>query len=101
MPQGSCARPVLYSIYASTLQTVIPEGIDLNGFADDDNIKKSFGAGNKVDEKEVILDLELCTTRINEWMNVNWLKMNMDKTEFILFGSRYHLPKCETRSINI
>ena len=27
--------------------------------------------------------------------------MNMDKMEFILFESRYHLPKCETRSINI
>ena len=27
--------------------------------------------------------------------------MDMDKTEFILFGSRYHLPKCETMSINI
>ena len=27
--------------------------------------------------------------------------MNMDKMEFILFGSRYHVPKCETRSINI
>ena len=40
VPQGSCAGPVLYSIYASTLQTVIPEGIDLNGFADDHNVKK-------------------------------------------------------------
>ena len=34
-------------------------------------------------------------------MNVNRLKMNTDKTELILFGSRYHLPKCKTRSINI
>ena len=40
VPQGSCAGPVLYSIYASTLQTVIPEGIDLNDFADDHNVKK-------------------------------------------------------------
>ena len=43
----------------------------------------------------------MCTTRINNWMNVNRLKMNTDKMEFILFGSRYHLPKCETSSINI
>ena len=99
VPQGSFAGPVLYSIYASTLQTVIPEGNDLNGFADDYNVKKAFKAGNKVDEEEVISDLEMCTTRINNWMNVNRLKMNMDKTEFILFGSRYHLPKCETSSI--
>ena len=85
----------------STLWTVIPEGIDLNGFADDHNVKKSFRAGNKVDEKEVISDLEMCTTRINNWMKVNRLKMNTDKVEFILFGSRYYLHKCETSSINI
>ena len=101
VPQDSCAGPVLYSIYAKTLQTVIPEGIDLNSFVDDHNVKKAFKAGNKVDEEEVTSDLEMCTTRINNWMNVNRLKMNMDKTEFILFGSRYHLPKCETSSINI
>ena len=101
VPQGSFAGPVLYSVYASTLQTVIPERIDLNGFAYDHNIKKPFRASNKVDEKEVTSDVELCITRINNWMNVNRLKMSMDKMEFILFGSRHHLPKCETRSINI
>ena len=94
-PQGTCAGPVLYSGYASTLQTVILEGMVLNGFADDHNVKKSFRAGNKVDEEEVISDLEMCTTRINNWINVNRLKMNTDKMEFILFGSSYHLPKCE------
>ena len=40
VPQSSCAGPLLYSVYASTLWTVIPEGIDLNGFADDHNVKK-------------------------------------------------------------
>ena len=34
-------------------------------------------------------------------MNVNRLKMNVNKTEFILFGSRYHLPRHETETINI
>ena len=34
VPQGSCAGPVLNSVYASILWTVIPEGIDLNGFTD-------------------------------------------------------------------
>ena len=74
VPQSSCAGPVLYSIYASTLQTVITEGKDLSGFADDHNVKKAFKAGNKVDEEEVISVLEMCTTGINNWMNVNRLK---------------------------
>ena len=33
VPQGSCAGPVLYSAYASTLQEVVP--LDLHGYADD------------------------------------------------------------------
>ena len=89
---------MLYSAHASSLQTVIPEGGDLNGFADDHNVKKSFGAGNKVEEKAVVSVLELCTTKINEWMKINRLKMNIDKTELILFGSRYHLLRCETET---
>ena len=70
VPQGSCARPVLYSAYASSLQTVIPEGVDVNGFADDHNVKKSFGAGNKVVDKANRSVTKSCTTKINEWMNV-------------------------------
>ena len=62
--QGSCAGPVLYSAYASSLQTIIPEGVDLNGFADDHNVKKSFGAGNKVEEKAVVSVLESCTPKL-------------------------------------
>ena len=92
VPQGSCAGPVLYSAYASILHTVIPEGVDLNGFTDNHNVKKSFGTGNKVEEKAVISVLDSCTTKINKWMNVNRLKMNTDKTEFILLGQDTNYP---------
>ena len=34
-------------------------------------------------------------------MDENWLKMNSDKTEFILFGSKPLLDKCITKSLNI
>ena len=51
VPQGSCARPVLYSAYASTLQDMIQDldesfstdkPIDLHGFADDHAYKNSL-----------------------------------------------------------
>ena len=55
-----------------------------------------------VEEKAVISVLESCTTKINEWMNANRLKMNTwTRQNFILFGSRYYLPRCETDTINI
>ena len=53
VPQGSCAGPVLYSAYASTLQEVINDNdeppkknkpIELHGFVDDHAYKRSFAA---------------------------------------------------------
>ena len=35
VPQGSCMGPYLYLMYASTLREVIPESIQLHGYADD------------------------------------------------------------------
>ena len=56
--QGSLGGPSLYTVYASTMQSVVPEEIDLHGFADDHVLKNSFRASSRVDEKESILSLE-------------------------------------------
>ena len=50
--QGSLGGPSLYTVYASTIQSVVPEEIDLHGFADNHVLKNSFRASRKVDEKE-------------------------------------------------
>ena len=93
LPQGSCAGPVLYSAYASTLQEVIqdPDGssstykpIDLHGFADDHAYKKSFAAKSRTDETNTMGELVNCASRIKNWMDGNRLKMNDSKTEFIM-----------------
>ena len=41
--QGSLGGPNLYTVYASTMQLVVPEEIDLHGFVDDHVLKNSFG----------------------------------------------------------
>ena len=73
VPQGSCAGPVLYSAYASTLQEVINDQdespsinkpIELHGFANDHAYKKSFVAKSQVDEINMMVDLENCAKRI-------------------------------------
>ena len=52
-------------------------------------------------ELKTISDLEECISKVKEWMNHNRLKMNGEKMEFILYGSRQQLKKCVTNNINV
>ena len=101
VPQGSCMGPVLYLTYASTLQDTVPDNITLHGYADDHAMKLPFNAKDRRAEKVAIHDLEMCATKINDWMKSNRLKMNPSKTEFILFASVQHLEKCTTTHLKV
>ena len=101
VPQGSCAGPILFLAYASTMQEAIPELVDIHGYADDHALKVSFSAGDRNDEKAAISHLENCAIDIKNWMDQNRLKMNSSKTEFILIGSRQQLEKSITSSLNV
>ncbi|CAG2233232.1 unnamed protein product [Mytilus edulis] len=100
VPQGSCLGPWLYLVYAGTLFDIIPPSITVYGFADDHTANKRF-VPTLTNEMDAIRDLQDCAVHINTWMNSNKLKMNNAKTEFILFGSRQQLSKCQTKEIII
>ena len=101
VPQGSLGGPSLFTVYASTIQSEVPDDIDLHGFADDHILKNSFRTSSRVDEKDSIQSLERTLVDIKVWMDQNRLKMNDDKTEFIMFASKRQLDKCETTSIDV
>ena len=86
VPQGSCAGPILYSNYASTMRYIVPGEMSLHGYADDQAIKLSFSAYDISAETITMRALENCAGEIKLWMNSNRLTMNSSKTEFILFG---------------
>ena len=83
------------------MQSVVPEEIDLHGFADNHVLKNSFRASSRADEKESILSLESTLVNVKTWMDQNRLKMNNGKTEFIMFASKRQLEKCVTTSIDV
>lgn len=98
VPQGSISGPTLFNLYASTLGDSIQDDITLNGFADDHTLQCQFQPGT-VHEDRAIVSLQETLININEWMNLNRLKMNPDKTEYILFGSRQQLCKITSNGI--
>ena len=118
VPQGSCLGPVAYFAYASTIQEAVNPSefaantelsahsepnqnhIDLHGYADDHGIKRSF-IPKPLQEKQTITLLEEALVRIKTWMDLNCLKMNTTKMEFIVFRSKQQLKKVEVTSINV
>ena len=92
----------VHCIYASTLSDHIRDfNVSILGYADDHSIYKSFDPKSSADEANTIKHLELCLQSVNDWMQLNRLKMNCSKTEFMLLGSRAQLKKCATNSINV
>ena len=92
---------MLYTVYASTLQYQILEGMDLNGFTDDHSVNKSFNRNDRKDELRTIKLLESFLGNINSWMSSNRLQMNTSKTEFMIIGARKQLSKCVTNNIKV
>ena len=96
--QGSCNGPVYFNFYSSTITEIIPTNVDISAFADDHEVHKSCKLSQI---QEVLLLLEKVTTSINNWMKANRLKMNASKTEFMVFGSRKILDKCDIQSTTV
>ena len=87
--------------YCVPIESVIPASITVNGFADDHSIRKSFIAKSRDQEHQTISMLMGTVTTIASWMDSMHLKLNLDKTDFIMFGYRSQLVKCTTDSVGI
>ena len=102
VPQGSIQGTFLFMAYASTLPEIIPDSLQLNGYADDHSLRKSFKPGiihepmnntNIDDETCTIAIIEERMLEVKTWMDAECLKLNASKTKFIYFLSRQQLIK--------
>ena len=97
MPQGSCACPILFTVYASTIESVITtqtsdDGaeessqikvnhpndraaiVTLHGFADDHALKNTFSANLRHAERDSVSTLEAKAADVKLWMDHNLSK---------------------------
>ena len=83
IPQGSVLGP----LYASPLSTLIGKhkGVIFHFYADDTQLYVHLSHMNA---SAAIDKLNRCLQDVKEWMSASKLKLNPDKTEFILFGSK-------------
>ena len=104
IPQGSTLGPILFNLFVSPLGDICwAQGIKFTGYADDTQNYMSFRPLTNSLEPQItcINKLESCLADVRSWMQVNFLKLNESKTEFIIFGTRQQLNKVGTVNIRI
>ena len=82
VPQGSVLGPLLFIIYINDLVKVCPEDCNIKMFADDTLIYVTGESSMEVERK-----MNVAFNVVEEWMNINRLKMNAGKTKYMIVRS--------------
>ena len=81
--------PRIYCMYTKPVSDIIQRhGLSHHSYADDTQLYMTMDHSNS-DWWDGLARIELCVSEIREWMNQNMLKLNDDKTELIVFKSKY------------
>ena len=81
----SLRDPLLFTLYTTPLSSMIFEhAIPHHLYTDDSQLYVCFASG---DSAAALNGLQSCLASVQSWMSTNKLKLNPDKTEFLLIGN--------------
>ena len=84
--------PLQFTLYIHPIGKIIRDhGLDFHLYADDSQIYISFDPKIEGDDQRAMKCLQDCVEDLSNCMATNHLKLNMDKTEFIIFASPHNI----------
>ena len=93
--------PQWFTVYTSPVRDIILKyNLNYHVYVDDTQLYITFKSSQEPADS-CITTLEKCIQVIHSWMKTNFLKLNNEKTEFLLFGSRQQLSKVSLPFITI
>ena len=91
VPQGSVLGPLLFTLYTTPLSSLVSgHAIPHHLYAEDSQLYVSLSSG---DSAAALNGLPSCLTSVQSWMSTNKLKLNPDKTEFLLIENERQWSK--------
>ena len=90
----------IYVYTYSVRDIILRHDLNYHVYADDTQLYFSFDSSQQ-HANSTIATIELCINKIHQWMKANFLKLNDDKTEFLLFGSHQQLSMVNIEHINV
>ena len=89
--KGQFLGPLVFTLYTTPLSsTIFEHTIPHHLHADDSHLYVSFASG---DSAAALNSLQSCLASVQSWMSTNKLKLNPDKTEFLLIGNERQRSK--------
>ena len=90
VPQRSVLGPILYLLYTSPLGDIVRRyNMGFHFYTDDTQLYLSFSSLDRGDQVSSVAQIESCVCDIDLWMACNKLKLNRDKTELLVIGSKH------------
>ncbi len=102
VPQGSVLGPILFCVYTSPLGDLLrSHDISFHFYADDSSLYLSFSPNVLDDQVASFAKIEACANDVRHWMYENKLKLNDDKTVFMVLGNKPQVNKLVFDSVVI